>query len=47
MEGILNFDKELDVALLDRVVQTFFTGRGAEVRPLGSEMRIGGRLTDS
>ena len=32
MEGILNFDKELDVALLDRVVQTFFTGRGAEVR---------------
>jgi exportin-1 len=31
MEALLNFDKELDIALLDRIVQTFFTGSGAEV----------------
>ncbi|CAB55858.2 karyopherin/importin beta family nuclear export signal receptor Crm1 [Schizosaccharomyces pombe] len=30
MEGILAFDRELDVALLDRVVQTFYQGVGAE-----------------
>jgi hypothetical protein len=31
MEGILNFDQPLDVALLDRVVNTLFTGYGEEV----------------
>lgn len=31
MEGILNFEQPLDVALLDRVVNTLFTGVGAEV----------------
>lgn len=30
-EGILDFSKELDVALLDQVVMTFFTGSGNEV----------------
>ncbi len=31
MEGILNFDQPLDVNLLDRVVNTLFTGVGEEV----------------
>lgn len=31
MEGILNFEQPLDVALLDRVVTTLFTGVGEEV----------------
>ncbi|EPX75247.1 nuclear export receptor Crm1 [Schizosaccharomyces octosporus yFS286] len=30
MEGILALDRELDVGLLDRVVQTFYMGAGAE-----------------
>lgn len=30
-EAILDFSKELDVALLDQVVMTFFTGSGNEV----------------
>ncbi|RCH88288.1 Karyopherin transporter, partial [Rhizopus stolonifer] len=29
-EAILDFSKELDVALLDQVVMTFFTGSGSE-----------------
>ncbi|ORY74870.1 Crm1-K1 [Protomyces lactucae-debilis] len=32
MEALLNFDKELDIALLDRIVQTFYTGSGAQQR---------------
>lgn len=32
MEAILNFDQPLDVALLDRIVGTLFTGVGEEVR---------------
>jgi hypothetical protein len=31
MEGILDFDKEFDVALMDQVVMAFYTGSGAEV----------------
>lgn len=31
MEGVLNFEAELDVGLLDRIVQTFYTGSGQEV----------------
>lgn len=31
-ESILDFSKELDVALLDQVVMTFFSGSGNEVR---------------
>lgn len=30
-EAILDFSKELDVALLDQVVMTFFSGSGQEV----------------
>lgn len=30
-EAILDFSKELDVALLDQVVMTLFTGSGSEV----------------
>lgn len=30
MEGILDFDKEFDVALMDQVVMAFYTGSGAE-----------------
>lgn len=30
-DSILDFNKELDVALLDQVVMTFFTGSGNEV----------------
>lgn len=32
MEGVLNFEKELDVGLLDRVVHTFYAGSGSEVK---------------
>jgi len=32
MEAILNFDNELDVSVLDRVVQVMYTSAGAEVR---------------
>lgn len=31
MEGVLNFETELDVGLLDRIVQTFYMGSGQEV----------------
>ena len=31
MEAVLNLDKELDVGLLDRIVQTFYAGSGVEV----------------
>ena len=31
MEAILDFNKELDVGLLDRVVTTFYQGVGQEV----------------
>lgn len=31
-ESILDFSKDLDVQVLDRVVMTFFTGSGSEVR---------------
>lgn len=31
MEAILNYDSELDINLLDRIVQTFYTGSGVEV----------------
>lgn len=31
MDSVLNFDKELDVGLLDRIVQTFYTGAGPDV----------------
>lgn len=30
MEGILDFSKELDITLLDQVVNTFYTGSGAQ-----------------
>lgn len=30
-DSILDFSKELDVALLDQVVMQFFTGAGADV----------------
>ncbi|KAG6897296.1 Exportin-1 [Termitomyces sp. T32_za158] len=33
MEGILDFSRDLDVALLDKVVMTFYTGAGQEVHP--------------
>ena len=31
MEAILNFSEPLNVALLDRVVDVFYSGHGAEV----------------
>lgn len=31
IQSILDFDQEVDIALLDRVVNTMFTGRGQEV----------------
>jgi len=31
MEGILNFNEPLNVELLDKVVNTFYQGFGAEV----------------
>lgn len=31
-EGILDFSKELDVAVLDQVVMTFYTGSGTDVK---------------
>jgi hypothetical protein len=31
MEGILNFEQALDIALLDKVVGTLFQGSGAQV----------------
>jgi len=34
MEAILNFEQPLDIALLDRVVSTLFTGAGEEVWPI-------------
>ena len=34
MEAILNFEQDLDVATLDRVVQVMYTSSGAEVRNL-------------
>lgn len=30
-QAILDFDNELDVNLLDRVIETFYTGAGTEV----------------
>lgn len=33
MEGILDFSGELDMNLLDRVVNTFYSGVGADVSP--------------
>lgn len=35
MEAVLNFETELDVGLLDRVVQSFYLGSGVEVRATG------------
>lgn len=32
-DSILDFSKELDVALLDQVVMQFYTGAGADVCP--------------
>jgi hypothetical protein len=32
MESILNFSEPLNVSLLDRIVDTFYGGFGAEVR---------------
>ena len=32
MQGILDFNREFDVSLMDRVVVAFYTGAGAEVR---------------
>lgn len=32
MESILDFDKELDIAFLDKVVTSFYHGSGSEVR---------------
>lgn len=31
MESILNFSEPLNVALLDRIVETFYSGYGSEV----------------
>ena len=31
-QGILDFSKEFDVSLMDRVVMAFYSGAGAEVR---------------
>ena len=33
-ESVLDFNKELDVALLDKIVQTFYTKTGPEVSDL-------------
>lgn len=33
-ESILDFNKELDIALLDQVVLTFYTGSGSNVSSL-------------
>lgn len=30
-QAVLDFDNELDVNMLDRVIETFYTGAGAEV----------------
>lgn len=35
MEAVLNFEIELDVGLLDRVVQSFYFGTGHEVSVQG------------
>lgn len=32
MESILDFDKELDIAFLDKVVTSFYHGSGPDVR---------------
>jgi len=34
MESILDFDKELDIAFLDKVVTSFYHGSGPDVFPL-------------
>ncbi len=34
MESILDFDKELDLAFLDKVVTSFYHGSGPDVRSL-------------
>jgi Mg2+/citrate symporter len=31
MDSILDFSRELDVAVFDKVVETFYSGRGPEV----------------
>jgi hypothetical protein len=31
-QGLLDFSREFDVGLMDKVVQAFYTGAGAEVR---------------
>lgn len=33
-QGLLDFSKEFDVSLLDKVAMAFYTGRGQEVRVL-------------
>jgi exportin-1 len=34
MESILDFDKDLDIPLLDKVVSSFYHGSGPDVPPL-------------
>jgi len=36
MESILDFDKELDIAFLDKVVTSFYHASGPDVFPLPS-----------
>jgi exportin-1 len=31
-QGLLDFSREFDVSLMDKVVMTFYTGQGQEVR---------------
>lgn len=38
-DSILDFSKELDVALLDQVVMQFYTGAGADVCPFNSKYK--------
>ena len=37
LQGILDFSKEFDVSLMDRVVMAFYSGAGQEVRPTAIE----------
>ena len=39
LQGILDFSKEFDVSLMDRVVMAFYSGTGQEVRPNGFPTR--------
>lgn len=46
-QGILDFSKEFDVSLMDRVVMAFYSGAGREVRHIFAGTRVPWHLMSS